>query len=430
VGVDRTVGREEILAAVAAEAPAIEHLLVELVQAPTLLGEERPGQEIMRAAFEELGLGPREVALDAEALRTNPGASPFSWEVDGKANVVATWSPPTPPTPGEPASGRSLILNGHIDVVSPGPPDMWRSPPFVARRDGEWLYGRGAGDMKAGLAAIVGAVRGLRRLGLAPLAPVELQSVVEEECTGNGALQCVLAGRPADAVIVTEPTSLTIQTSQVGVVWFKVVVRGRPAHAGDAPIGLNAIEASFPVISALRALEAELNVAPPPPYDVYQHPINLNIGMIRGGDWPSTVAAESVLHCRLALYPGTPVDELRTRIEDAVAGAGATLEGFQARVEYDGFACEGYTLDDASPIVAALGAASEQAIGRRPGVIASTATTDARSFGLYAGSPAVCFGPHAEGVHGVDERVSMPSVLLTAQTLALFINDWCGVDRG
>ena len=177
--------------------------------------------------------------------------------------------------------------------------------------------------MKAGLAAIVGAVRGLRRLGLEPLGRVELQSVVEEECSGNGAYQCVLSGRPADAVIVTEPTSLTIQTSQVGVLWFQVAVRGRPAHAGDAPIGLNAIEASFPVISALRALEAELNVTPPAPYDVYEHPINLNIGMIRGGDWPSTVAAVSVLHCRLALFPGASVDELKTRVEDTVAGAAA-----------------------------------------------------------------------------------------------------------
>jgi acetylornithine deacetylase len=436
VGAEQTVGREEILAAVAAEAPAIEHLLVDLVQAPTLLGEEGAGQEIMHAAFEDLGLEPRELPLDPDALRGSPGASPFSWDVDGKANVVAIWRPPTAPTaPGAPtpsgtAGGRSLILNGHIDVVSPGPSDMWASPPFVARRDGEWLYGRGAGDMKAGLAAIVGAVRGLRRLALAPLATVELQSVVEEECTGNGALQCVLAGRPADAVIVTEPTSLTIQTSQLGVLWFQVVVRGRPAHAGDAPVGLNAIEATFPVISALRALEAELNVAPPPPYDAYEHPINLNIGMIRGGDWPSTVAAESVLHCRLALYPGAVINDLKTRIEAAVAGAERTLVGFGARVEYDGFACEGYTLDGGAPLVAALGAASEQVIGRPPGLLASTATTDARSFALYAGSPAVCFGPHAEGIHGFDERVSLPSVLQTAQTLALFITDWCGVEGG
>jgi acetylornithine deacetylase len=419
--------RDETLAAVAAEQPAIERLLIDLVQAPTLLGSERAGQEVMRAAFTDLGLSPREVPLDAEALRENPGASPFSWDVEGKFNVVADWGPADESPPGE---GRSLILGGHIDVVDPGPPDMWASPPFVARRDGDWLYGRGAGDMKAGLAAIVGAARGLRRLGLEPLARIELQSVVEEECTGNGAYQCVLSGRPADAVVITEPTSLTIQTSQVGVLWFQVIVRGRPAHAGDAPIGLNAIEASFPVISALRQLEAELNVTPPPPYDVYQHPINLNIGMIRGGDWPSTVAAESVLHCRLALFPGGRVDELRARVESTVAGAASELpDGFGARVAYDGFACDGYTLDHESPLIAALSDASEQAIGARPALIASTATTDARSFGLYAGSPAVCFGPHAESIHSVDERVSLPSVLRTAQTLALFIDGWCGLER-
>ena len=416
--------RDELLAAVAAERPAIEQLLIDLVQARTLLGSERAGQEIMRTAFADIGLEPRDVPLDAAALRQNPGASPFSWDVDDKANVVADWGPAHP---GQAAEGRSLILNGHVDVVDPGPSDMWSSPPFVARRDGHWLYGRGAGDMKAGLAAIVGAVRGLRRLGLEPLAPVELQSVVEEECTGNGAFQCVLAGRPADAVIITEPTSLTIQTSQVGVLWFQVVVRGRPAHAGDAPIGLNAIEASYPVISALRTLEAELNVAPAPPYDVYEHPINLNVGMIRGGDWPSTVAAESVLHCRLALFPGPGVDDLKARIEDTVASA--AIEGFTARVVYDGFACEGYTLDPDAPLVTALGEASEHVTGARPALIASTATTDARSFALYAGSAAVCFGPHAESIHGVDERVSLPSVLQTAQTLALFVDDWCGLER-
>ncbi len=407
-------------------------LLIDLVQTPTLLGSEQPGQEIMRAAFADLGLEPRSVPLDPEALRSHAGASPFSWDVGGKFNVVAEWVPAHPGHPAHPAQdgdGRSLILNGHIDVVSPGPVDMWASPPLVARRDGDWLYGRGAGDMKAGLAAIVGAVRGLRRLGLEPLAPVELQSVVEEECTGNGAFQCVLSGRPADAVIVTEPTGLTIQTSQVGVLWFQVVVRGRPAHAGDAPIGLNAIEATVPIIAALRGLEAELNIAPPPPYDVYEHPINLNIGMIRGGDWPSTVAAESVLHCRLALFPGAGVDELKARVEAAVAAAAAALTGFDARVVYDGFACEGYTLDHESPLVAALGDASEKAIGTRPALIASTATTDARSFALYAGSPAVCFGPHAESIHGVDERVSLASVLQTAQALALFIDDWCGLER-
>ena len=414
-------GPDEILAAVAAQQTAVERLLVELVAAPTLLGSEGSGQEVMSRAFSQLDLPVRELAMDAGALRAHPGSSPFSWDVSAKHNVVADWGPT------EREGGRSLILNGHIDVVSPEPVDMWASPPFAARREGDWLYGRGAGDMKAGLAAIVGAVAGLRSLGLEPLAPVQLQSVVEEECTGNGALQCVLDGRPADAVVVAEPTSLAIQASQVGVLWFQVSVRGRPAHAGDAPVGRNSIEASFALIGALRELEAELNEDPPPPYHVYERPINLNVGMIRGGDWASTVAAETVLHCRIAHYPGGSVDELKRRIEQAVAGTAAELEGFETEVRYEGFACEGYTLDFEAPLVAALGSSAAAATGSHPPVFASTATTDARLFHFYGSSPAVCFGPHAENIHAIDERVLLPSVRATAQSLALFIVDWCGV---
>jgi acetylornithine deacetylase len=112
-----------------------------------------------------------------------------------------------------------------------------------------------------------------------------------------------------------------------------------------------------------------------------------------------------------------------------VAVAAAGLDGFEARVAYDGFACEGYTLEHGSPLIAALAEASERVIGAQSALIASTATTDARSFAPYADSPAVGFGPHAESIHGVDERVSLPSVLQTAQTLAVFIADWCGVER-
>jgi len=423
--IDPTARRDEILAAVAARQADTEELLIELVAAPTLLGDEMPGQRVMRDAFEALGLPARMQPLDAAALSDHPLASPFSWDVSGKANVVADWDP----APGSETGGRSLVLNGHIDVVSAGPEDMWTSPPFAARRDGDWLYGRGAGDMKCGLAAYVGAVAGLRALGLAPVAPVQLQSVVEEECTGNGALQCVIDGRSADAVVVTEPTSLTIQRSQVGVLWFQVVVRGRPAHAGDAPIGGNAIEASFSIVGALRALEAELNVAPPPPYDVYEHPINLNIGMLNGGDWPSTVAAEAILHCRLAMFPGEPVADLRARIEQTVAQAATALDGFAVIVRYDGFACEGYTLDPTSPVIAELAAAAEATTGEPPALIASTATTDARQWALQTGTPAICFGPHAEHVHSIDERVWLPSVLQSAQALALFIASWCGLSQ-
>jgi acetylornithine deacetylase len=407
---------DEILAAVAAEQPAMVELLGELVAEPTLLGREASGQAVMRRVFERLGLRPFDVPLDAGALERHPGGAPFSWEIDGKVNVLADWGD---------GHGRSLILNGHIDVVSPEPSALWNGDPYEPRVDGDWMYGRGAGDMKSGLAAMIGAVAGLQRLGVRPRGRVQLQSVVEEECTGNGALACVLAGHTADAAILTEPTSEAIWNAQVGVLWFRVRVLGTPAHAGDADDGSNAIEASYAVIEALRRLEAELNEVKPPLYAAYPHPIHLNVGMIRGGDWPSTVAGECVTSFRLAQYPGEPVSALKARVEETVASvaAGSPL---RFDVVYDGFQCEGYELEPDAPLIAGLRAAAARVNGGAPPLFASTATTDARSFHLYGETPAVCFGPHAENEHGVDERVSLPSMVRTAQALALFIVDWCG----
>jgi acetylornithine deacetylase len=253
---------------------------------------------------------------------------------------------------------------------------------------------------------------------------------VEEECTGNGALACVLAGHTADAAILTEPTGGAIWNAQVGVLWFQVRVLGAPAHAGDAADGANAIEASYAVIEALRELESELNAAPPALYAGHPHPINLNVGMIRGGDWPSTVAGECVTHCRLALYPGERVEALKARVEQTVAAvASSRPELARQRVEilYEGFQCDGYELAQGAPLITRLAAAGARVTGQAPPLLASTATTDARTFQLYGDTPAVCFGPLAENEHGVDERVHLPSVTTTAQAIAGFIADWCGV---
>ena len=415
-------GAAEIAAAVVAQSSYMEDVLVRLVEAPTTLGNEEPGQEVMRDAFRELGLEPVDMALDAEMLRAHPAASPFSWDVSGKSNVVADWLPAG-------GGGRSLVLNGHIDVVAPAAESLWRTAPFTAVRDGDWLYGRGTGDMKGGLAVILGAVKALRTVGLELRAPVQLQSVVEEECTGNGALQCAVSGLRADACVVTEPFPNSVSISQVGVLWFHVDIAGLPAHAGDARDGANAIEAAFPVVAALRRLEEELNESPPPPYDMFDHPINLNVGVLRGGDWPSTVAAECTLSCRLALFPGQEVAWLQARVEEAVASATGVhpfLAAHPPRVRYDGFACAGAEIAADHALVTTLSASHTRLRGAAPELVPTTATTDARLF-LHEGIPTVCFGAWAENVHGVDERVNIPSMISAAQVLAVFIRDWCGV---
>jgi acetylornithine deacetylase len=413
----------EVLAAVDAQRPWMEDLLARLVRAPTTLGNEDAGQALMAEAFGDCGLEPVDVPLDAAALRADPGSSPFSWDVSGKRSVVATWDAAG-------AGGRSLVLNGHVDVVPPAAEHLWTRPPYGAERDGDWLYGRGAGDMKSGLAAMTGAVRALRHAGARLNGPVHLQSVVEEECTGNGALQCLLAGHGAgaDAAVLTEPHPDHLTIAQVGVLWFHVDVDGIPAHAARADrLGFNAIEAAGVVLAALRELEQELNADPPAPYDAFAHPINLNPGVMRGGDWPSTVAAACTLSCRLALFPGDDPGTLQARVERTVAEAARDprLDGATVRVRYDGFRCEGCTVDAGEPLVEELSGAYARVHGAPPALEATTATTDARHF-VRHGIPAVCFGPRAERIHGIDERVSLDSMAETARVLALFVRDWCG----
>jgi len=417
------VSDREVVDAVAAVEDEMLELLSSLVEAPTTLGNEEPGQELMEQAFRDLlGLEPVDIRLDAGALRDHPLAAPFSWDVEGKRNVVADW-------PAVGSGGRSLVLNGHIDVVGPSAERLWRNPPFRAVREDEWLYGRGSGDMKAGLAAIVAAVLGLQRLGLSPLAPVQLQSVVEEECGGNGALQCVLSGLRPDAAVIPEPYPGFIPTTQVGVLWFHVDIAGAPAHVGEAQEGVNAIEASFAIVEELHRLEDALNENPPAAFDAIPHPINFNVGVISGGDWPSTVAAECTLSCRIAHFPGAPVAELQGRVEKAVrlaASASPYLTAHPPTVRYDGFAGDGTSLDDDEPIVEVLSAAWGRVCGAPAATGATTATTDVRAF-IGAGIPAACIGPLAEHMHGVDERVYVPSVVQTAQVLALLVRDWCGL---
>jgi acetylornithine deacetylase len=284
--------------------------------------------------------------------------------------------------------------------------------------------------MKAGLAANLFAFDAVRAAGFDPAGRIHFQSVVEEECTGNGALQCLLDGVRADACVLAEPHPDHLTIGQVGVLWFHVDIGGTPVHAAYAGTGHNAIEAAYAVLSELRALEAELNAEAPELYAGIPHPIHLNPGVITGGDWASTVAAQCTLSCRLAMYPGTEPAELQRRVEAAVARAAHAvpfLAGRPPRVRYDGFVCEGAVVDRAEPLVQHLSGAYNEVHGEPPALRPTTATTDARHF-VRHGIPAVCFGPRAEAIHGIDERVSISSKHECAEVLARFVCRWSGVN--
>jgi acetylornithine deacetylase len=398
----------------------------ELVKFPSVRGAEHTAQDFMATAMRERGLAVDHWQVQVEDIRHLPGFSPVHVSYDNAFNVVGTHRAGS-------TRGRSLIMNGHIDVVPVGPLDMWTSPPFEPRIDGNWLYGRGGGDMKAGLAATLYALDALRRLGLQPAANVSVQSVVEEECTGNGALACLARGYRADAALIPEPMWDGFLRAQVGVLWFQVKVRGVPVHVAQAGTGANAIEAAYDLMRALHEVEARWNEDRHrhPHFRDVEHPINLNVGRIEGGDWPSSVPAWCTFDVRVAIYPGQNIEVAKSEIEAAVRTASRGnrfLANHPPEIVYHGFEAEGYVLAGAEVAEAALGRAHALAFAGKPlEGVASTATTDARFFGLYANIPALVYGPKAESIHGFDERVDLESVRRITQSITLFLADWCGV---
>ncbi|MCZ7644876.1 MAG: ArgE/DapE family deacylase [Planctomycetota bacterium] len=399
------------------------------VRFASVLGSEGPAQEFIAEVFATLGLEVRREPLDMERLRALPGYGPPAWPCDGKANVIGIHDPGS-------NAKRSLVFNGHVDVVSPEPARLWSAPPFeplVRTVDGEtWLHGRGAGDMKGGVVCYLWALAALRDLGLEPASRVVCQSVVEEECTGNGALSACANGHLGDACIDLEPTDEGLVRAQIGVLWFQVRVLGRTEHAKGTQSGVNAIEKTYALIRALRELEESLNCREriPLAYQHVPHPINLNVGIVRGGDWASTVAGECESHFRIALFPGEKLETRMAQVREAIEAAAARDSWLCANppeIEFTGFRAEGCIFDTESDLAHALQSAHSAWRGEPACCQDSKATTDTRFFNLYYHTPATCYGPKAANIHGADERVCLDSMQRVAEVLSSFVADWCGV---
>jgi len=364
--------------------------------------------------------------IDVDEIRDHPGFSPVTVPYDNAVNVIGTHRP-------REAKGRSLIVNGHIDVVPTGPHDMWSTPPYEPRVIDGWLHGRGAGDMKAGLASNLFAYDALRAVGVAPAATVYFQSVTEEECTGNGALACLLRGYSADAVLISEPVNETLTRANVGVIWFQVEVRGRPAHVAESEIGSSAILAMYRVIEALQRLEDRWNAKKTgrAHFDHLAKPISINIGKIVGGDWASAVPGWCRIDVRAGIYPGESVSEAQSEIEAAVLEATRDdpfLSKHPPTITYNGFAAEGYVLEEGSAAEECLRHAHTCVYEEDLMATTFPAYLDARVFALYDNTPSLVYGPTCERIHGFDERVEIESIRRVTQVIALFMAEWCGVE--
>ncbi|KAJ4296363.1 hypothetical protein N0V90_006408 [Kalmusia sp. IMI 367209] len=391
-------------------------------------GEEAAIQQEIFDQYTSRGFKTTKLDMDQEALSKQPGSGRFSAK-HSKAPVVVGVLEPDSTAPG----GKSLILNGHIDVVPTGPEELWTHHPYSGVIEGDWLYGRGGADMRAGNVANMFALDALQSIGKRPASKVIIESVPEEESTGNGTMATHIAGYTADAVLIPEPTNEQLVRANVGVIWFQIAVAGRPVHVLKATEGSNAIESIWKIVGALKELEKEMNKQKKGRlhFEELDHPINLNVAMIEGGDWASSVPAWCKIDCRVALFPGVRTEEVASQIEQAiqkVASMDSFLRDAPPKITWNGFFAEGYVLEPGSEAEEVLKSAHQQASGMQLESVTMPAYLDTRIFSLFQKIPALCYGPVGESLHGFDERVSIGSVQRVTTAIALFIAEWCGLE--
>ena len=394
-----------------------------LVRIPSVSGSEQAAQRAIAAKYRALGLDTDIVPSLREELESHPAFSDDAIPFVDRLNVIAHWRGT--------GGGRSLILNGHMDVVPPGDVAKWTRDPWGGEIEGDRLYGRGACDMKSGLASAVIAVQALQSIGVELQGDVMLQSVIGEESGGVGTLATIVRGYRADACVIMEPMDLRIAPVQTGALTFRLTVNGKAAHACMRPRGVSAITEFLPIAAALEQFNVDRHERYRDPlFDDPGNIASLSIGTVRAGDWPSTVPDLLVAEGRFGVFPNESVAEARAAFEATVRDAASTrpwLIDNPPVVEWVEGQFEPGTTPKDAPIIERLSCAHEAVTGTPASLFGIPCGTDLRLFTRHAGIPTVLYGPgNILNAHTADEYVSLDQVVTCTKVLARTMLAWCG----
>jgi len=331
--------------------------------------------------------------------------------------------------------GRSLLLNGHVDVVPAGPVERWKHGPWSGDVEDGRLYGRGAVDMKAGLAAIILAVDSVQSAGINLKGDVILESVVDEETGGNGTLACMLRGYKADAGVFTEPTEMEIAVADSGAQFFRINVPGKMVHIGYKNEGVNAIEKATKIITALNDWEKRRTIIGHQEYPEYRRfpiPFPLVCGAISAGAdmvIPECPAELCVVEGAYQSMPNETITDVNKNLAEfisKIASIDPWMREHPPKVEFIGLTYEGARVESNHPIVNVLSDAFKEVLNNSPTVSAFPTGCDMRLYTNHGDTPSVIFGPGSgRKAHFVDEFVSVDEYIDAIKVLALLVSKWC-----
>ena len=417
---------ERVLEAVDENMAALLAALDALVRIPSLNGtaEENAAQQTMAQLMRDIGLQVDVWPLDFAELSQHPAYS---------AEVVRPQGLGVVGMMGDGGAGRSLILNGHTDVVPAGDLSQWTVPPWQVTVDEAHgrVYGRGALDMKGGLCCALFAAKAIMDAGLTLKGKLLLQSVIGEEDGGCGTLAAVLRGYRADGAIIMEPTQQIVAPAQAGALNFRVTIPGKPAHGALRDEGVDPLEKFLLVYQALLTWETVRNRGPHHPlFAGYTRPYPICVGTIRGGTWASSVAESLTFEGRLGVAIDEDPAEAQQKLAELLAQVAQGDEWLRAHppvLEWWGGQFHPALVRVDEPIVQALQGAHEQVRGNTAVVAGVPYGADMRLLVNEGGIPTVLYGPgDVRQAHGFDEFVPLAELRQVTQTLALTALRFCG----
>ena len=317
------------------------------------------------------------------------------------------------------------LFNAHVDVVPPSPDFPGAFQPV---RTDDTITGRGACDTKNNLIMLIEAIRFLRETGIPLYRTALVDLPIEEEVGGNGtlALALALAAEEADEAICLEPTSLEVMRGHRGCLTFRVEVQGRSVHMGSKSTGMDAIAGAIDVVSALRSLEKRLLTAAASEegFENVANPLQLNIGIISGGEWSGSVAERCVVDGDLGFLPSMSLADVEREIEESCRSIPSTWMAERLKVRFDvGLRNDACLIAADEPVVTDLASAIRRHDMGQGQVGAWWVSCDARLYQKVRGLPTVIFGSGSlADAHSSHERVSLSEIAKGAAVLADFLS--------
>lgn len=408
--------KDSITKAIEKRAEEAHDFLEDMIRYESVSGNEKDVINFCNDKFSWIGCE-CELAPISDDIKKDPEYShpetPVTYE--GRSNLLAYRCGS--------GGGRSILLQSHVDVVPAGD---WSDAFTPVEKDG-YIYGRGATDAKGHVATIWLAMSALKDLGIELKGDVRAQIVVEEEFGGNGALSLIREDHKADAAIVMESSELNIHPANRGAIWFKIEIEGVPCHMGRKHKGISAIDLSYKVIQALYEYEKRIieDSANYPGFECYDKPVQVNVGMLHSGEWPSMVAAKATIEGGVGFLPNRSMDQVKREMKEVIDGIDDPWLHEHYSLTWPKLHNDSYETDCSHPAVTVLDKACKEA-GLNSKVFGWNVSCDARLYSRLANMPTIVFGAGSiADAHAKDEKIKFEDIKKAADALVRFIIEWC-----